>query len=409
MAMNARRVPLRSPRTSGGFSLVELMVASAVGLFVALAVTSALVSSGRQFSILGGTATAQNNAQIGLAAIDAAARNAGAGFYSNSQPICPTWNAFNGTVRIANGERFMPVRIVDGGNDRASDIIVFTGGSGSGALTAAPVMTSTNGAANVRVTNTGTLGKGDYAVIGAPGSGQPCTLFQVTDNPSDETSCGGNASGCAMLIRAPNTGLNPNPTLFDVRPTYAFANSASPVAYGPAVVSRVGSVADGFRQDAFAVQCNALVRYNAFKTTALPACSDSPLSFDGEVDALAADVVQMHAQYGLSNDATSDVVTTWENASGATWGGTPSQANIARIKAVRVVLVARSREADVAVTAECTNGAGVANKGPCSFDDASAPVIDLTDVKVPAGRSWQDYRYRVHMAVLPLRTVIWSD
>jgi hypothetical protein len=99
-------------------------------------------------------------------------------------------------------------------------------------------------------------------------------------------------------------------------------------------------------------------------------------------------------------------VTAWVEPTGTTWGGTPSAANVARIKAVRVVLVARSREPEgTQVSAACTNPASVANTGPCSFQDASAPVIDLSTVPVPSGKTWRNYRYRVHQAVIPLRSV----
>jgi type IV pilus assembly protein PilW len=158
------------------------------------------------------------------------------------------------------------------------------------------------------------------------------------------------------------------------------------------------------------VQCGALVRYNAFLTPTLPACTSNPLAFGAGVDAIAADVVLLHAQYGVSSLAASDVVAQWVDAQGATWGGTPAADDIARIKAVRVVMVARSREADVSqVSDPCTNSSGVANTGPCSFEDAAAPVVDLSAVPVPAGRTWRNFRYRVHAAVIPLRTVIWSD
>ncbi len=75
-----------------------------------------------------------------------------------------------------------------------------------------------------------------------------------------------------------------------------------------------------------------------------------------------------------------------------------------------MVVVVRAREADPgAVTASCTNAAGVANTGPCSFQDAAAPVIDLSAQVLPATRTWQNYRYRVHKMVIPLRSVLWSS
>lgn len=396
-------------RHSRGFTLVEMMVASALGLFVALAVTSAMVSSGRQFSIISGNATAQNSAQVVLSLLDAAARNAGSGFYGGNQTLCPTWNAYDPQSDrvVSDGERFMPVRVVDGGSAGASDTIVFTGATGNGALAAAPVMADATSVANIRVSNSGGFADDDYAVIGAPGSGQPCTLFQVTAAPATTAACGGNAPECLLLVRNPNEGLNPAPNVFTTTPTFGFATGGG--AFGPAVVSRVGSSAAGFRQDAFAVQCGALVRYNAFTTAALPACTEGPLAFGPGVDAIATDIVLMQAQYGLSSGAGSDVVTEWVDATGA-WAGTPAAADIARIKAVRVVVVARSREPDGAdVTAPCTNDAGVVNNGPCTFVDGEAPALDLAAVPLPAGRSWRNYRYRVHAAVLPLRTVVWSE
>ena len=51
----------------------------------------------------------------------------------------------------------------------------------------------------------------------------------------------------------------------------------------------------------------------------------------------------------------------------------------------------------------------VANTGPCSFQDAAAPVIDLSGITVATGKTWRNYRYRVLKAVIPLRNVIWSD
>lgn len=394
-------------RKQQGFSLIELLVASAVGLLVALAVIGAVASAGRTYATVTSTVSAQSSAQIGLSLIDLSARSAGAGFYASGKPLCPTWNAWNGTALVSDGARLMPARIVDGGADTASDRIVFTGGSGSRALSAAPVMAAAPGM-SIQVSIGGGFAVGDVAVIGAPGTGQPCTLLEVTQAPTVVSACGGNATECQLLVRNPNTGLNPNPGVFAATPTFGFESSGATI--GPAAVSRVASSADGFSQDAYAIQCGALVRYNAFRTTALPPCTASPLSFGAGVDAIAPDIVLLHAQYGVSSSATSDVVAEWVDAEGATWGGTPAADDIARIKALRIVLVARAREPDASqVSAPCTNTAGLANTGPCSFEDASAPVIDLSAVPVPAGLSWRNYRYRVHAAVIPLRTVIWSD
>lgn len=405
---------MKTQHIQRGFSLVELMVASALGLLVALAVVTGIVGSGRQFTVISSSSAAQNSAQIALSLIHTAGRSAGSGFFAANQPICPTWNAWNGTAMVSNGGVFLPARIVDGGSATASDRLVFTGAAGSAALTGVPVMVNSTSTL-FAVGNVGQFAVGDYAVVGAPGAGMPCTLFQVTALPGATATCGGNASMCQQLTRTAGTGLNPPAaTPFTTNPTYGFTSGGG--VSGPAIVSRVGSATAGFRQDAFAVQCESLVRYNAFVTTGTPpACTSSPLSFGAGVDAVSADVVQMHVQYGITASAASDTIAEWRNATddtaagGSNWAA-PSASLAARIKAVRVVVVARAKEPEAtAVSNTCTNGGAVVNYGPCAFDDASSPQIDLRSVPTPAGRTWQNYRYRAHTTVVPLRTVIWSD
>jgi type IV pilus assembly protein PilW len=384
------------------------MVASAVGLIVALAVTGTALSIGQQMAVINATVSVQSHAQIALSALTSAGSTAGAGLYSNGRLICPTWNAWNGSAMVSNGAALMPARIVGGASSTASDTLVFTGGSGAGALSAAPVMAPTLGA-NIKVSQGARLALGDLALIGVPGASVPCTLFEVTTAPAASPSgCAGNASTCDMVIRAANQGINPNPNAFANEPTYGFETAGT--TFGPAVVSRIGSTSAGFRQDGFTVQCNAIVRFNAFADPVVPGCTTSPLAFGAGVDAIATDVVMLQAQYGVSLSGSSDVVTEWVEPTGPTWGGTPSVSSVARIKALRVVIVTRSRVADSAqVSAACTNAAGVANTGPCSFQDAAAPVIDLSGTAVAAGKTWQNYRYRVLKAVIPLKNVIWSD
>lgn len=387
-----------------GFTMVELMVAIAVGLIVTLAVTGAVLTMGRQFRITGANAAAQGSAQIALSLMDEAGRSAGVGMYNNGQPLCPTLNAAYGGVARSNGAVFLPARIVDGGSNTASDTVTFTLSSAVGALSGTPVLDTTAPGAAIRVSNAGSLQLNDLALIGAPGANQPCTLFQVTAAPTTGAVCGGNASTCKTLTRATNATYNPA-GVFTTAPTFGFSTGGGVV--GPAVVNRIGSE---FRQDAYAVQCGSLVQYNAFVTPTLPACTANPLAFGTGVNPIAMDVVQMHAQYGISASAASDVVTGWVNANATGWSS-PTVADAGRVKAVRVVVVTRSKEPDntLVTAATCTNETAVVNTGPCSFADAATPVIDLSATAVPAGRTWRNYRYRVHQAVIPLRNVIWSN
>lgn len=390
-----------------GFTLVEMMVAMAIGLVLALAGSLSMLSMGRQFRIVGAVSAAQVNAQLALSLIDGAGRAAGAGLYSNGQMVCQGFNAYRNGAVVSDGAPLMPARIADSGSATASDRLVFTSSSATGALSGMPVLDAMATAdADIVVSSAGLVAQNELAVVGVPGSAAvPCTLFQVSAPPTIGAVCGGNASSCKTLAHASGAGnvYNAPPGSYASEPRYGFATVGA--VTGPAVVMRMGS---SFVQEAFTVLCDTLVQYNAFSDA--PACTASPLSYSGGANALVSDVVLMQAQYGISASAASDIVTNWVEPSGGTWGA-PTGADVSRIKAVRVVLVSRAKEIDgtLVTAASCTNGGGVVNTGPCSFDDAEAPVIDLSATSVPAGRSWRNYRYRVHQAVIPLRNVIWSN
>jgi type IV pilus assembly protein PilW len=392
--------------SEAGASLIELMVAMTLGLIVVLIVLATVTGVGANLRTVGASSAAQVSAQVGLGLIDEGGRSAGAGLYSNGRLLCPTINAWhNGTLRM-NDAPLMPVRIADGGSN--SDEIVFTSSQAPGPLSSMAVMTSmANAGSAIMVNDSGPFVAGDVALVGAPGLNEPCTLFQVTTAPVPSAACGGTATTCKELPRATaaTDGYNPpDPAAVFAKPTrYGFNNGGGVV--GPATVNRLGGA---FRQTAFSVVCQTLITYNAFAN--VPTCVANPLSFGGGANAVAADIVLMHAQYGVSSSAASDVVANWVNATGGTWLN-PIPDDVARIKAIRVVLVSRSKEpAPTQVTAaQCTNAAGVVNTGPCSFHDLAAPVIDLSTTPVVAGTTWQNYRYRVHRAVIPLRNVLWSN
>jgi len=402
----ADMTPLYIQRAQRGFTLVELMVAMATGLVISLVAAVAMLAVGLQFRFVGDSSAAQVNAQLALGVINDAGRNAGAGLFNNRQPICATFNAWSSGTIKSNGGALMPARITDGGSATAPDTIVFTAATGTGPLSGMPVLDAAAAGGSLVVSAGGLVNNGDLALVGVPASTTvPCTLFQVTATPTVGVACGGNAVQCATLARtsAGSTGYNPSNGTYTNTPQYGYASSGSVV--GPAVVMRIGT---GFQQTAFELMCGTLVQYNAFTTAA--SCTSTPLAFGNGVNAMVTQVVQMQAQYGVSATAGSDVVTSWVDASGGTWGA-PSVADVQRIKAVRVVVVIRAKEPDASTVtaASCTNGGGVVNTGPCSFDDASAPVIDLSTTPVPAGKTWRHYRYRVQQAVIPLRNVIWSD
>jgi len=113
--------------------------------------------------------------------------------------------------------------------------------------------------------------------------------------------------------------------------------------------------------------------------------------------ASVADIVNIQAQYGISDAANNNKVTAWVDATGVWAAAGLTVANRNRIKAVRVAVVARNGQLEKdAVTLNA----------PVAWPDEAgspAPVIDLTTIA-----DWQRYRYRVYETIIPLRNIIWS-
>lgn len=404
--MNTNSSSFPSPASGhkqAGLSLIDLMVGLAVGLIVTLVVISALGTMTMQRRTAVSGDDAKESGQAALSLIERAAKFAGAGLFYNGQLLCTSLNAYHDGTVVADGSALAPVLITDGGST-GSDILTFAYADANGGSSVLNLVNDMpENSAVFTVNNRGSLVDGDMTLIGVPGSNRPCTLFQVTGFSGNLSgaNCSGITSSCVRILH--NSGQSdfnpPNYTnTFNDAPRYGSQNSAGII--GPAVVTRLGS----FNHQSYRVLCNSLVAHDA---SAVPTCTASPLAFSDAIP-LAGNVVMLQAQYGVTDDAASDVVTAWVDASGVDWAS-PGADLIPRIKAIRVVVVSRGTESGTGtVTSACTNAAGVVNVGPCSFQDADSPVIDLSDVPVPAGRTWQNYRYRVFHSVIPLRTVIWN-
>ncbi|TIC86989.1 PilW family protein [Crenobacter intestini] len=391
-------------RSSRGFTLVELMVGITVGLLVVLAVTQSVAFVSQQRKATTGGNDAQENAQAALVYLDRALRNAGYGLYGRSSEMsCTSYNVKydnpSGADIIVNGGadistvpgivtplNGMVVRI-ESGVDSAPDGLTFYQ-AGPSAVTPLGddgsiriVGNKPQESANFDVDKTVGVSDGDVVLIRDPNnSATPCTLFTVTK----VTSAGPDSkiqhnSGQKGAYNLPGGQINKT-----------FTNYSYPAG---SIIQRANTTS----VSTYLISSNQL----AACMSSLTACvgnSQTPL-VDG--------IVQLQAQYGISANATSKEVTEWKDPIGV-WAN-PSREDAKRIRAVRLVVVARSAEAAPdEVTAACTNAAKVANFGPCSFQDAAAPVIDLRNVPRPTGRDWQNYRYRVYTAVIPLRNVVWN-
>lgn len=368
-------------RGQAGISLVEMMVGIVVGLIIAIAITSSVAAIGKQFRITGAGASAAESAQLGLAMVERDARMAGAAVFSGSvATMCPRLNAYDATKVPATtndgtpiGEAWPPVRITDGGTGSDAIDLILTPPAVSINLNVAVTKELPTSASVLKVSEPGgRLAVGDLVLVAQPPpntSGYPCTLIQVTNITGN---CADSTTGCNVNFGSGDSVYNP-----------PNANTAFSITepYGPgSVLMKMPT----FTYTRYQVRCNSLLRHDASIT---PSCTGTPSYRDS---ALAAGIVMLKAQYGISN-AGSDAIVQWKRASAITTG------EMARVKAVRVAIVAQSAEVD---------GAQVTSSAPVVFDGSQ--TLDLSALSVPPGKSWQNYRYRVHETVVPVRNSAWN-
>jgi len=182
---------LRPINRNQGFSLVELMVALTIGLFVSMAVYSVVtVSENRKR-----TTTSKNDInQTGAYAIyqiDQALRNAGAGLGENAAYGCALHAAFNGTRvlpassfpapfnTVNTGLRLAPALILENQAGVGGDIILSMSGAGGLAEVAIPFGASGSGSNVMNLRNVVGFRANDKALL-IKSNTAPCFISQVS-------------------------------------------------------------------------------------------------------------------------------------------------------------------------------------------------------------------------------------
>jgi type IV pilus assembly protein PilW len=350
--MPAERHPSQAPARQRGLSIIELMIGMVVSLIVGLVATGSAVMFGasqRQGIGVGGVAVNINTAMMALKN-DVA--SAGLGFFGQSRSLCNTLNlAVSGVIR-ADGAAFAPLNVTkSAGGDR---IDVWQASRVEAGATAPLVADSDGSQASLKSFLPAALGD---AVLVAPDSANaadPCLVRTVTANTAavDETP--------QSLGFGVGSGHNADPNAFTAHPTYAAGST----------VTLLGQM--NWR------------RYSLDNHNLL---LEQPLT--GQKAVLARDVMTLRAQYGIS-EVGGKTLTQWVDADSAF--ATLNAANIARVRALRVGVVARSPQRDKACD------------GPATVPDPLEPGVkpDVTpDVPDP-----QCYRFRSAVLVIPLRNLM---
>lgn len=348
-----------------GFSIVEVMVGLAIGMLgVVIMMQVFAVSEGQKRTTTSGT-DAQANGVIALNTMERDLRMAGYGM-SNSTVFgaggCTSikWY-FDGAAKPDRA--LAPVTIVDGG----------TGGSDTITMTFSNAMLGTT----------------------------PATITKDMPQPSAELDLdrvagfeAGNLfivaqSGVCVLMQATHVQANPNKLQH---------NSGASGPYNPAAADIPASWPT-FTQGAqvFNMGQMASRQYSVASANlqVLEMPSATPL-------VLTSNIVNIQAQYGIA-DAGSQVVNCWVNATtgntcdASDWSA-PTSAMVARIKAVRIAVVARSAQPEKPDTA---GNCSTTTTAPVSW--SGGPAVSLT-----GDAQWKCYRYKVFQTIVPLRNVIWA-
>lgn len=350
-------------------SLVELLVAAAIGIIASLAIFQvfAVFEGQKRTTTSGGEA--QTSGTLALFTVERELRQAGYGINNLEFLGCKIQgrDALSGSNFTLD---LIPVVITQGAAGAPDTITVMYG---SGELLPNPASISQSmpsASSDFKVSNPYGFQEGDIVI--AAEAGKDCTLAQVSNLP-------GGAIPTGEVVHNPGKYTDPNTgTQKDVRYNPSAMPPGSGIPYTTnAKLFNIGSLPSN---NIYSVQNGQLVRQQMLFGSVPPGAT--PL-FDN--------VVQLQAQYGkdTNSDGVVDLFDEITPATAAQW---------AQVLAVRVAVVARS---------------GLYEKEEVSSatirmweDSAAAPTT--------AGPVWnltaddRHYRYKVFQTVVPLRNLIWK-
>lgn len=362
-----------SRRAQRGVTLVELMVALVIGSIAALVIQQVMAVFEGQKRASSGGSDAQVNGAVALFSVEREIRQAGYGFFAGDGSLCPQGiNVhYNGTT-VSNGGVLRPAIIVDGG--AGPDAIEFVRSNADfAAIPISIIKTMPSASAVVTADSSAGLAQSQVFLVAGKAGGKVCTLMQMSQ---DAQSNGGGWE----LQHVP--GAHPfNPA----DPSAAFA-TAPAYEIGDLVVN-LGNFVHGRYQ----VLCDRLTEVNPTQTAAPYTCANATPLVD--------QIVDLQAQYGIA-PANSTQISQWCNASAVSACGNwsnPGAADLSRIRAVRIAVVARSAqyEKDLVSPSNLTLWeAGDPGDPP--------PYRTLTSDE-------RHYRYKVYSTIVPIRNVIWGS
>lgn len=391
-------------RASRGFSMVELMVAMAIGLIGVVIIFQVFETSEgvRRSTVSGGDA--QQNGAIALYTMEHDLRNGGMGLNDTAYAGCnvvgsdsarstPNFPTAGNTMVLA------PVQITPGADALTPDkISVFYGSQNQIANATTLVANMTSPTSPLVVQTRFGYRPGDLLLLNQPGSGLNCVFMEVTGLPGTPSNEVDHDTATYTLTSGASVASRFNPA-GGMGVTYGGVNTSNVTR-----VYNLGNLHDDLNfptsqnvtvpvYNTYAIANNTLTVQNAFVVSGgVPA-----------VNSVADNIVHMRADYGLDDGAlggTANDGIVDEYVSDVS--GIPNWPQV--VVAVRVAIVARSSFPE-----KPSGGAGA----PCDTTTAAPTWSGNTGgtraFDLSSNSEWKCYRYRVFETTVPLRNWLWKS
>jgi type IV pilus assembly protein PilW len=373
-------------RAQRGVTLIELMIGLALGLIASLAIFSTISSFEAQRRTTASGMDMQQNGLMALYSIDQDIRMAGFGLIDisttpGSMP-CSKINAY-GTNSVWNSAPVVIANNASAGNDiiTVNRLNSDTGGIVTGGKAAGLAANMNSGDTSISVDTSEALHTNDFILVSQ--ANLDCSLFKVSAIPS--------ATSVTVVNVANAIG---NTTLTPTFPASGYSAAAS------AVIADLGAASSASAANTFGSTNPAITptfattKYQINTNLDLIRTEDNGTTWN----TVASNIVAIAAQYGVAN-AGSPTVNCWTDATGTACSGSnwanPPPADVRRIKAIQVAIVARSNQP----AGSCT-----ASTQPTTWAGITANLSGI------ANWSWGGcYRYKVYQTIIPIRNVIWGN
>ncbi len=342
-----KRMTLGRRRRNGGVTLIELLVAMAIGLVVTLAVTSMVIVGESRKRSTTSFNDANQSGNYAAYVLDRALRSAGSGFTQawdlgifgcqlnikrGSDTVLPRTTAFPAPFTgVPQAVRVAPVLIYRPAS--GSDVLIVMGGNSSAGDIARPVRSAGSAANKLRLDNTIGLRQGDIGLLSRNGTAD-CLVEQVHANP-------------AFVDAAGNDNLPLGGTYYATSGQADNTDLATFIADGTAFFTPIGNLtANNLQLQMFGVNADrTLVSYDLMQTAggATAAIRDAQAQ-----QGIADGVVALRAVYAIdkNEDGNFDLTNDAWVAPNDTAYNIPEMmstpAKVRRVLAVRVAMVLRS-------------------------------------------------------------------